>query len=92
MAARDRIRASWLRVHNGIDKVRAAQAEAQWAAQSCAQALERYQAGEGNQIDFIEAERQAFAAESQRIQLLAELAFARASLRTHAGKNLKEKV
>ena len=90
LAARDQIHAAWLRVHSGIDKVRAAQAEASWALQAKERALVRYQEGQGSQIEFIEAEREAFAAEHQQIQLVADLAYARASLRLQSGQLLKE--
>jgi outer membrane protein TolC len=88
--ALDDVHESWFRVHDGIAKSRAARAEAQAAAAAAASARNRYQQGAGTQLELVQAERDAFAAEVSRIQADADLSYARASLRLDAGSALDQ--
>jgi len=89
-AALDQIHEAWFRVHNGIAKSRAARAAAASAQAAAARARERSQQGAGTQLELIQAERDAFAAEVSRLQADADLTYARAALRLVAGHPLDE--
>jgi outer membrane protein TolC len=88
--ALDQVDESWLRVHNGIVKSRAARAEALASRSAVARARERYQAGAATQLELVQAERDAFSADVARIQADADLSYARAALRLDAGRSLGE--
>jgi outer membrane protein len=85
-AARDRIHDSWQQVRAQIAKSRAARAQAQAAAVAARIAKDRYQGGVGTQLELIQADRDASAAEVARIQADAELVLARTLLRVGAGR------
>ena len=53
-------------------------------------ALARYQAGEASQLDLLQAQRDAFAANAARIEADADLVDSRAQLRVAAGRSLLE--
>ena len=86
LAARDRIHDSWQQVRAQIAKSRAARAQAQAAAVAARIAKDRYQGGVGTQLELIQADRDASAAEVARIQADAELVLARTLLRVGAGR------
>jgi outer membrane protein TolC len=88
--ARDQVHESWLRVHNGIAKSRAARAEAEASDAAVERARERYREGAATELELIQAERDAFSATVSRIQADAELALARTSLRLDAGQPVSE--
>jgi len=74
----------------GIAKSRAARAGGRAAFQAAAQARSRYAVGNIAQLDLLQAQRDAFTADVNRIQADAELANARAQLRLAAGRSLVE--
>jgi outer membrane protein TolC len=89
--ARDRIHDSWHQVRAQVAKSRAARAQAKAAEHASTLARDRYAGGEGTQLELLQAQRDAFAAEVQRIQADADLALARASLRLSAGKSIRRR-
>ncbi len=86
--ARDRIHDSWHAVRAQIAKSRAARAQARASKSAMDLARDRYAGGEGTQLELLQAQRDAFAAEVQSIQADADLALARASLQLSAGKRI----
>ena len=88
LAAKDQIHEAWQRVRAGIAKSQAARSQTQAAVLAARSATERYTSGAGTQLDVVQAQRDAFAAEVARIQADADLAFARAFLRLAAGQPL----
>jgi outer membrane protein TolC len=90
LAARDDIHRSWTTVRTDIARSRSARVQAEVSARAAKLALDRYQVGEGTQLDLLQAQRDAFAADAGRIQADADLLNARAQLRVAAGGNLLE--
>jgi outer membrane protein TolC len=90
LGARDQIHEAWQRVRAGIAKSRAARAQTEAARLAARLAVERYRSGAGTQLDVVQAQRDAYAAEVARIQADADLAFARALLRLSAGQPLNK--
>jgi len=86
--ALDQVYESWVRVHSGLARSRAARAETQASRAAVARARDRYQQGAGTQLELVQAERDAFSAEVSRIQADAALSYARAALRLDSGKPL----
>jgi outer membrane protein TolC len=90
LAARDAIANAWNTVRTNIARSRSARTQAEVSAEAAQQALERYRAGTASQLDLLQAQRDAFAAEASRIQADANLVNARAQLRTATGTSLLE--
>ena len=91
LAARDAIHRQWETVGASIARSRSARAGRVAAAHAAQQAHDRYQVGTITQLDLLQAQRDAFAAEVARIQADADLVNARAQLRLAAGKSLLER-
>jgi outer membrane protein TolC len=90
LSSGDAIHQQWNTVGAGIAKSRAARAGRQAAFQAAAQARSRYAVGNIAQLDLLQAQRDAFTADVNRIQADAELANARAQLRLASGRSLVE--
>ena len=90
LAARDDIHRAWMTVGTNIARGRSARVEAEVSARASKLALERYQAGTAAQLDLLQAQRDAFAADAARIQADADLVNSRAQLRIAAGESLLE--
>jgi len=90
LAARDAIWNAWNTVRTNIARSRSARTQAEVSAEASQQALERYRAGTATQLDLLQAQRDAFAAEASRIQADANLVNSRAQLRTAVGASLLE--
>jgi outer membrane protein TolC len=90
LAARDDIHRSWMTVRTAIARSRSARSEAEVSARAARLALERYEAGTAAQLDLLEAQRDAFAADAARIQADADLVNSRAQLWIAAGESLLE--
>jgi outer membrane protein TolC len=88
LAARDDVHRAWMTVRTGIAQSRSARAQAEVSARASQLALERYQAGSTSQLDLLQAQRDAFAADAARIQADADLVNARTQLRIAAGESL----
>lgn len=88
LAVRDDIHRAWSTVQSQIARSRSARVQAEVSARASGQALERYQAGAAAQLDLLQAQRDAFAADAARIQADADLVNARAQLRVAAGRSL----
>jgi len=88
LAARDDVHRAWMTVATAIARSRSARVEAEVSARASALALERYQAGTATQLDLLQAQRDAFAADAARIQADADLVNARAQLRVASGESL----
>jgi outer membrane protein TolC len=88
LAARDSIHRSWNTVRTGIARSRSARAELEASARAAELARDRYAVGAATQLDLLQAQRDAFAAEVARVQADADLANARAQLRIAAGQSL----
>ncbi|MCA1828454.1 MAG: TolC family protein, partial [Myxococcales bacterium] len=89
LAAHDAIYRQWETVGAGIARSRSARAGRDAAAHAAEQARNRYQAGTVTQLDLLQSQRDAFAAEVTRIQADADLVNARAQLRLAAGTSLE---
>ena len=85
LAARDAIYRFWQTVHSDIATSRSARAQAKATAHAARLAADRYQAGAATQLDLLQAERDAYAADVARIQSDADLANARNQLRLATG-------
>jgi outer membrane protein TolC len=90
LAARDDIHRAWRTVQTDIARSRSARVQAEVSARAAKLALDRYQAGTATQLDLLQAQRDAFAADAARIQADADLVNARAQLRIAAGESLLE--
>ena len=90
LAARDDIHRAWATVRTAVARSRSARVGAEVSAQASRLALERYQAGAATQLDLLQAQRDAFAADAGRIQADADLVNSRAQLRIAAGESLLE--
>ena len=88
LAARDAIHAAWMTVRTNVARSRSARVQAQVSARASELALERYRVGDSTQLDLLQAQRDAFAAEAARIQADADLVNSRAQLRIAAGESL----
>jgi outer membrane protein TolC len=90
LAARDDIHRAWTTVRTNIARSRSARVQAEVSSRAAELALERYQAGSSAQLDLLQAQRDAFAADAARIQADADLVNSRAQLRVAAGQSLLE--
>ncbi len=90
LSSGDAIHQQWNTVAAGIARSRAARAGRQAACEAAAQAQTRYAVGNVTQLDLLQAQRDAFIADVNRIQADAELANARAQLRLASGRSLVE--
>ena len=90
LSSSDAIHQQWNTVAAGIAKSRAARAGRQAAYEAAEQAKTRYAVGNITQLDLLQAQRDAFTADVNRIQADAELANARAQLRLASGRSLVE--
>jgi outer membrane protein TolC len=88
LGVHDAIHESWQRVRAEIAKSRAARAQVRAAELAAEYARERYKSGAGTQLEVVDAQRDAFAADVARIQSDADLSYTRALLRLNAGKAL----
>jgi outer membrane protein TolC len=88
LVARDAIYRQWQTVSADIARSRSARAGQSAAAHAAEQARIRYKAGTVTQLDLLQAQRDAFAAEVARIQADADLVNARTQLRLASGKSL----
>jgi outer membrane protein TolC len=88
LAARDDIHRAWMTVRTNIARSRSARAQAEVSARAASLALDRYQVGEGTQLDLLQAQRDAFAADAARIQADADLLNSRNQLRIASGESL----
>jgi len=90
LAARDAIHGAWMSVRTNIARSRSARVQAEVSARAADLALDRYEVGEATQLDVLQAQRDAFAADAARIQADADLVNSRAQLRVAAGQSLLE--
>jgi outer membrane protein TolC len=90
LAARDEIHDAWMRVRTNVARSRSARVQAEVSARAADLAFDRYEVGEAAQLDLLQAQRDAFAADAARIQADADLVNSRAQLRVAAGKSLLE--
>lgn len=90
LAARDAIHGAWMTVEANIARSRSARVQAQVSSRASDLALDRYRAGDAAQLDLLQAQRDAFAADAARIQADADLVNSRAQLRIAAGESLLE--
>jgi outer membrane protein TolC len=90
LAVRDAIHEAWARVRTNVARSRSARVQAEVSARAAELALDRYEVGETTQLDLLQAQRDAFAADAARIQADADLVNSRAQLRVAAGKSLLE--
>jgi outer membrane protein TolC len=88
LAARDGIHRQWETVSSSIARSRSARAGRDAAEHASDSARNRYQAGDITQLDLLQAQRDAFAAEVSRIQADADLVNARAQLQLATGTSL----
>lgn len=88
--ARDRVFVAWQAVHAALDKARSARAGLEASKLAVSIAKQRYEAGTATFLDVVTAERDAFQAEVTRIQVDADLAFARADLRIAGGSSIED--
>lgn len=90
LAAHDGIHRAWRTVQTSIARSRSARVEEEVSARAAELARDRYEVGEGLQLELLQAQRDAFAAAAGRIQADADLLNARAQLRVAAGEDLLE--
>jgi outer membrane protein TolC len=88
LAARDAIYRFWNTVQSDLELSRSTRTQAQVSTHAAELAQDRYAAGVATQLDLLQAQRDAFAAEVSRIQADADLINARAQLRLAAGHSL----
>jgi outer membrane protein TolC len=88
LAARDAIHRQWETVSASISRSRSARVGLEAASHAARSARDRYQAGAITQLELLQAQRDAFAAEVSRIQADADLVNARAQLRLAMGTSL----
>jgi outer membrane protein TolC len=86
LSAGDAIFRAWSTVDADIVRSRSARAQAALSARAAEIARTRYRSGVATQLDMIQADRDAFAAEAGRIQSDADLLNARVQLRLAAGR------
>jgi outer membrane protein TolC len=75
-------------VRTNIARSRSARVQATVSARAAQLALNRYQVGEGTQLELLQALRDAFSADAARIQADADLLNSRAQLRVASGESL----
>lgn len=85
LAVGDAIFQTWNGIDAGIARSRSARNQAAVSARAAQVARTRYRSGVGTQLELIQADRDAFAAEAGRIQADADLLNARAQLRLLSG-------
>lgn len=90
LAVHTQIFEAWQRVQNGIVKSRSARAQAKASALAAQFATERYASGTGTQLELVQAQRDAFAADVARVQADADLLYSRALLRLSSGVSLEK--
>ncbi|HEU4382435.1 MAG TPA: TolC family protein [Anaeromyxobacteraceae bacterium] len=88
LAARDAIHDAWMTVRTNVARSRSARVQAQVSSRASELALERYRVGDATQLDLLQAQRDAFAADAARIQADADLVNSRSQLRLAAGESL----
>ncbi len=88
LAARDDIHRAWMTVRTNIARSRSARVEAEVSARASKLAQDRYQVGAAAQLDLLQAQRDAFAADAARIQADADVVNSRAQLTIAAGQSL----
>lgn len=88
LAVHDAIHRAWSSVQTGIARSRSARAQQEVSGRAADLARERYRVGAGTQLDLLTAQRDAFAADVNRIQADADLVNVRAQLRLAAGRSL----
>ena len=81
---------AWATVGTNIARSRSARVQSDVSARAADLALDRYRVGEGTQLDLLQAQRDAFAADAGRIQADADLLNSRAQLRVASGGSLLE--
>jgi outer membrane protein TolC len=91
VAALDSIHRAWNMVQTDIARSRSARKQAQVSRRAADLARDRYTAGAATQLDLLQAERDAFSADTNQIQTDADLANARAQLILAAGRSLVAK-
>ncbi|HEY2734562.1 MAG TPA: TolC family protein, partial [Polyangiales bacterium] len=84
--AQDNIYQAWHQVRAAIEKSRAARVQITASQLAAELARDRYSVGAATQLDVLQAQQDAFRAEVSRIQADTDLAYARAALRTSAGR------
>jgi outer membrane protein TolC len=88
LAASDAIHKEWSTVAAAIARSRSARAGREAAAHASEQARVRYRSGTTTQLELLQAQRDAFAADVARIQADADVVNARAQLRLASGQSL----
>ncbi|BDG09573.1 TolC family protein [Anaeromyxobacter paludicola] len=88
LATHDAIHRTWNTVKSDIARSRSARAQAEVSQRAADLARDRYRLGAAAQLDLLQAQRDAFAADVNRIQADADLVNARAQLRVAAGRSL----
>lgn len=88
LAVHDAIHRAWSTVQTDIARSRSARAQAEVSARAAGLARDRYRVGASTQLDLLQAQRDAFAADVNRIQADADLVNVRAQLRLAAGRSL----
>jgi outer membrane protein TolC len=86
----DDVYTSWLRVRTQIATCRAARANAESTKLAYENAKTRYAAGTTQQIDLLQADRDAFSADVTRIQTNGDLRYDRIALRLAAGRPIEQ--
>jgi outer membrane protein TolC len=85
LAAGDAIHRAWSTIDADIARSRSARTQAAVSARAADVARTRYKSGVGTQLELIQADRDAFAAEAGRVQADADLLNARQQLRLASG-------
>jgi outer membrane protein TolC len=85
LAAGDAIHRAWSTIEASVARSRSARAQAAVSGRAADIARTRYRSGVATQLELIQADRDAFAAQAARIQSDAELLNARAQLRIASG-------
>lgn len=88
--AHDAIHAAWQRVLANIAQSRSARAQAEVSDEAATLAQDRYKVGVATQLDLLQAQRDAFAADVNRIQADANLVLGRVRLRLAAGRRYQQ--
>lgn len=91
LAAHDAIHRAWNTVQTDLARSRSARAQSEVSARAADLARDRYRVGASTQLDLLQAQRDAFAAEVNAIQADADLVNARAQLRLAAGRSLLDR-
>ncbi|GEJ56721.1 TolC family protein [Anaeromyxobacter diazotrophicus] len=91
LAVHDAIHRAWSTVQTDLARSRSARAQAEVSARAAGLARDRYRVGASTQLDLLQAQRDAFAADVNRIQADADLVNGRAQLRLAAGRSLLDR-